>query len=146
MVPLFMKEADRVVHRSKQLGSFRATVVTGLSSFGFVRDFLQRLSVKCGADLVPISIENRLFGANVTVSGLVVGNDIIAAMNGLNIGSCLVVPDVMLKEGQELFLDDVSLYELEQRIGRPVIVFDSTPDGFYKLLCSLSKSTKKIKR
>lgn len=143
MVPLFMKEADRVVRRAKQLGSFRATVVTGLSSFGFVSDFLKRLSVKCGADLVAVAVENRLFGTSVTVSGLVVGNDIAAALVDHDIGLWLLVPDVMLKEGEGLFLDDTSLFELEQRTGRPVIVFDSTAGGFYKLLSFLSKSTKK---
>ena len=54
-----------------------------------------------------------------------------------DIGSCLLVPDVMLKEGEGVFLDDVSLDELERRIGCPVIVFDSTPGGCYKALRSI---------
>ena len=70
------------------------------------------------------------------MSGLIAGNDIAAAVAGQDTGSCLLVPDVMLKEGEGVFLDDVSLDTLERRIGCPVIVFDSTPGGLYKVLRS----------
>jgi len=45
----------------------------------------------------------------------------------------------MLKEGEGVFLDDVSLDCLEQRIGCPIIVFDSTPGGCYRALRSFGK-------
>jgi putative radical SAM enzyme (TIGR03279 family) len=136
MVPLFMKEAARVVRRVRPVTAYRAVVVTGVSSFVFVSDFLKQLAEKSGVDIVPLAVENRLFGPSITVSGLIAGNDIAAALDGCDIGRCLLVPDVMLKEGEGLFLDDVSLAELERRIKRPVVVFDSTPDGCYKALRS----------
>jgi hypothetical protein len=40
----------------------------------------------------------------------------------------------MLKEGEGVFLDDVTLKELERMAGCPVLVFDSTPKGFYRVL------------
>ena len=132
MVPLFMKETSRLLQRIRPMEPFRATVVTGVSSFGFVRDFLAQLAEKCGIDILPLAVENKLFGASITVSGLVVGGDIVAAVAGHDIGSCLLVPDVMLKEGEGLFLDDVSIADLERKIGCPVVVFDSTPGGCYK--------------
>ncbi len=132
MVPLFMKEAAQAVRRARPIGTFRATFVTGMSSAGFVGEFLKKLGRKTGLDLVPLAVENRLFGASVTVSGLVSGNDIVAALEGHEIGLALLVPDVMLKEGEGLFLDDVSLDELERRTGCRVIVFDSTPGGCYR--------------
>jgi putative radical SAM enzyme (TIGR03279 family) len=139
MVPLFIKEAAQVLRRVRQIPAFRATVVTGVSSFDFVRDFLGQLAEKSGIDIVPLAVVNRLFGPSITVSGLIAGNDIVAALSGGDLGACLLVPDVMLKEGEGLFLDDVSLAELERRIGRPVVVFDSTPEGCYKALRSFGK-------
>jgi NifB/MoaA-like Fe-S oxidoreductase len=139
MVPLFMREAARLLRRVRPIGAFRATVVTGVSSFGFVSDFLAQLADKSGVDIVPLAVKNRLFGSSITVSGLIAGNDIAAAVVGHDIGSCLLVPDVMLKEGEGVFLDDVSLDGLEQRIGCPVLVFDSTPEGCYKALRHCSK-------
>jgi len=43
MAPLFMKEAAQLLKRAGSIGKFRATVVTGVSSFGFVSDFLEKL-------------------------------------------------------------------------------------------------------
>ena len=138
MVPLFMKEAAQVARRARPVGKFRATVVTGISSYRFVADFLASLGERTGLELVALAVENRLFGETVTVSGLVSGNDIIAALAGHDIGSCLLVPDVMLKEGEGVFLDDVSFEVLEDRIGCPVSVFDSTPMGCYQALIRLN--------
>jgi putative radical SAM enzyme (TIGR03279 family) len=139
MVPLFLRDAARLLGRVRPIGAFRATVVTGSSTSGFVGDFLAKLAERSGVDVVPLVVENTLFGPGITVSGLLAGNDIAAALAGYDIGSCLLVPDVMLKEGEGVFLDDVSLVELERRIGRPVIVFDSTPAGCYKALRSFGK-------
>ena len=142
MVPFFLKEAARLIRRIRPIGTFRATVVTGASSYAFVRDFLTQLADRSGVNIEPLAVENRLFGSSVTVSGLVAGNDIAAAVAGHDIGSCLLVPDVMLKEGEGVFLDDVSLAGLELRIGCPVLVFDSTPAGCYKVLRSFGKHFK----
>ena len=142
MVPLFLKEAVQTSRRAKSIKTFRATVVTGVSSAGFVGEFLAALGEKTGLDLVPLAVQNCLFGPSVTVTGLVCGTDIIEALAGHDTGSFLLVPDVMLKEGEGLFLDDVSLDELEQRIGCPVVVFDSTPAGCYQALRHCAKALK----
>jgi putative radical SAM enzyme (TIGR03279 family) len=134
MVPLFMKEATRLLRRIKPIGTFRATVVTGVSSYSFVTVFVAQLAEKTGVEIAVREVENRLFGASITVSGLVAGRDIIASLTGFDAGACLLVPDVMLKEGEGVFLDEVTLGELEKRAGCPVLVFDSTPDGFYHVL------------
>ena len=146
MVPLFMKEAAALLRRVRPVGTFRATVVTGVSSFPFVRDFLAQLADKSGVDIAPLAVKNNLFGASITVSGLIAGNDIITALSGYDIGACLFIPDVMLKEGECLFLDDVSLGLLERRIGSPVVVFDSTPAGCYRALRSFGKSLRVTRR
>ncbi|NTV51043.1 MAG: DUF512 domain-containing protein [Geobacteraceae bacterium] len=134
MVPLFMNEAARVIRGVRPIGTFRVTVITGVSSFGFVSGFLKELAEKSGVDIMPVAVENNLFGPSVTVSGLIAGNDIVTALAGCDVGLCLLVPDVMLKEWEGVFLDDVSLDDLERRIGCRVVVFDSTPGGFYRAL------------
>ena len=139
MVPLFNREAAQTLRRARPVGNFRATVVTGVSAAGFVGEFLSNLGQKTGLELAPLAVENRLFGASVTVSGLVAGNDIIAALAGHEIGAALLVPDVMLKEGEGVFLDDLSLEELQRRIGCRVLIFDSTPRGCYRALRSMKK-------
>jgi putative radical SAM enzyme (TIGR03279 family) len=140
MVPLFLRDAAQVLRTARPVGGVRVTVVTGASAVGFVGSFLARLGERTGARIEPVAVENRLFGESVTVSGLVAGNDIEAALEGKELGAGLLVPDVMLKEGEGLFLDDVSLEDLQRRLGRPVLTFDCTPRGCYRALRHLARS------
>ncbi len=140
LVPLFLRDAALTLRRARPIGAFRVTVATGISAYGFVAEFLSNLSAKTGLELLPMAVENRLFGASVTVSGLVAGNDIIAALEGVEIGTALLLPDVMIKEGEGIFLDDLSLTELGNRLGCRVATFDSTPQGLYRALKLLAKS------
>jgi NifB/MoaA-like Fe-S oxidoreductase len=105
---------------------------------GLVTEFLEGMAEKTGLDLSAIAVENRLFGQSVTVSGLVTGNDIIAALEGVEIGRALLVPDVMLKEDEGIFLDDVTVGVLEKRLGCRVMTFDTTPQGLYRALKKLA--------
>jgi putative radical SAM enzyme (TIGR03279 family) len=137
MVPLFLRDAGRAVKAARPIGDFRVTVVTGASSFPFVGEFLAALGEKTGLTIVPLAVENRLFGESVTVSGLVSGGDIISALEEKDIGRALMVPDVMLKEGEGMFLDDLTPEELGTKLGCQVETFDSTPQGLYQVLRSL---------
>ncbi|MBT1071248.1 DUF512 domain-containing protein [Pelotalea chapellei] len=139
MVPLFMRDAKLTLRKARPVGPYRATIVTGASAFGFVSDFLVLLGEKTGLELVPVAVENRLFGEQVTVSGLVTGNDIVAALDGLPVGDRLMVPDVMLKEGEGIFLDGMSLEELGQHLGCVATAFEASPQGLYRSLGSLRR-------
>ncbi len=143
MVPLFLRDAARTVRSARKLADCRVTVVTGVSSFGFVSDFLKRLGEKTGVDIMTVAVVNRLFGDSVTVSGLVAGEDIIAELSGRETGEALLVPDVMLKEGEGIFLDDLSLEELGRRLHCRVAAFDPTPRGFYRAIRALSNRRRK---
>jgi putative radical SAM enzyme (TIGR03279 family) len=134
LVPLFLRDAAKTVTSARHIGDFQVTVATGVSSFSFVSEFLQQLGVKTGVTLVPVAVKNRLFGESVTVSGLVTGNDIVTTLTGKEIGQALLIPDVMLKEGEGVFLDDVALEELGIRLNCRVETFDSTPQGLYQQL------------
>lgn len=131
LVALFLRDAARVLRSARPMKRCRLTVVTGVSAFGFVAEFLEKLCEKAGVEIRAVAVENRLFGESVTVCGLVAGNDIISALRGSEIGSALLVPDVMLKEGEGVFLDDLSVGELGERLGCRVICFEATPRGCY---------------
>lgn len=138
MVPLFFKEAAETLRKAKKIAKFNVTVVTGKSSFGFVKNFLTDLEQKTGVRADLVAVPNLLFGESVTVSGLVSGNDIIAALAGVEIGKALMIPDVMLKEGEGLFLDDLSLEELAKKLSASVKTFECRPSGFLQGLEELA--------
>lgn len=135
MVPWFQKEAASVLRRAKPLSRpLQATVVTGRSAAVLVNDFLQELAGKTGALLTAEAIPNRLFGEGVTVTGLISGRDIIAALQGRQLGELLLIPGVMLKEGEGCFLDNLTPADVGQALGVPTCSFDGTPAGLYALL------------
>lgn len=139
MVPWFLKEARQVIGRAVPLPPFSATVITGCSAYGFVEDFLRELAKKTGSALRAAAIPNRLFGSSVTVTGLVGGRDILAALRDCPSEGWLLIPSVMLKEGAGVFLDDLTPDQLSRSLRMPVMVFDASPSGLYRTLRSLSR-------
>lgn len=137
MVMWFMKDAAAVLKRAKSMSELSATIITGQSAAGFVGDFLQGLSGKTGCHLNIAAIPNRLFGPGVTVTGLISGRDIISELKGNNLGDLLMIPEVMLKEGEGCFLDDLNPADLSRELAIPVICFEPTPGGLYKALTKL---------
>ncbi|HBA90073.1 MAG TPA: DUF512 domain-containing protein [Geobacter sp.] len=138
MIPLFLSEAQEVLSDAEHLGASKVTVVTGESPYRYLAEFLERLSAATGVSVTPVAVANRLFGPTVTVTGLVCGTDIVAALQGKDLGDLVLVPDVMMKEGEGVFLDDLTLADLEQQLGKPVQVVESTPYGIYEALNGIS--------
>jgi putative radical SAM enzyme (TIGR03279 family) len=140
MVAWFQKDAAAVLKRAKPLRPVRVTVVTGESPLGFVEEFLQQLSEKTGGTLTAIAIPNRLFGSSVTVTGLISGSDIVAELRGKDLGETetLLIPEVMLKEGEGCFLDNLTPNDLSRELGLPVVSFESTPGSLYHVLRKLT--------
>lgn len=134
MVPLFLADAARVLARAEPMVKARVTVVTGESPYRYLAGFLDELSVRTGVDLHAEAVPNPLFGDGVTVTGLVPGNAILESLKGRDVGELLAVPDVMLKEGDGVFIDDVSVEHLRKELSTEVEVFDSTPSGLYEVL------------
>lgn len=73
-------------------------------------------------------IENNFFGKGVTVAGLVTGKDIIDTLSDKNPGDILLIPDVMLKERENIFLDDFTVKEVEDILRIKIKVVDSLLD------------------
>ena len=71
-------------------------------------------------DVVPI--RNDFFGPSITVSGLVTGGDLIAQLQGKDLGSALLLPENMLRHEGDLFLDGVSKQDVENKLRIPVLV------------------------
>ena len=68
------------------------------------------------------AIVNRFFGETITVSGLVTGGDLIDQLRGKDLGDTLLIPENMLRHEGDLFLDSVSLRDVEESLQIPVSV------------------------
>ena len=70
------------------------------------------------------AIVNDFFGHTIDVAGLVTGGDLIAQLRGKDLGDRVLIPHTMLRHGEGVFLDDVTLEEASSALGVPV-----TPTG-----------------
>jgi NifB/MoaA-like Fe-S oxidoreductase len=54
-------------------------------------------------------VPNRFFGGHITVTGLITGHDLIDALENQELGDALLLPDSMLLDERDRFLDDMTL-------------------------------------
>lgn len=111
------------------------TLVTGVSFAPFLDKLLDGLRGKCNnLQCKVIAIRNDFFGESINVAGLVTGGDILRQLQGVELGDRLILPDTMLRQGEAVFLDDVTLEELERELGVPVVVAPDNGGGLLNLI------------
>ena len=132
MVALFMNRVKKLKMPKSLPRKKKFLTVTGESFYPFLRKFLKLLNTEgINIDLLPV--ENNFFGTSVTVSGLLTGRDIIKTLlDKTDSKDVVLVPDVVLKEGEDVFLDDLTLRDMEEALGTPVKKIDSTPEGLIR--------------
>jgi NifB/MoaA-like Fe-S oxidoreductase len=71
-------------------------------------------------------IRNDFFGEMITVSGLLTGQDILAQLKDKPLGDKLLMPQNVLKSGEQIFLDDMTVDELEKALQVPIDIVKSS--------------------
>lgn len=113
----------------------KAAVATGKAAEGLLRELAALAEKKFpGLRIEVTAVENRFFGENVTVTGLLTGGDVAEAMKGQDLGGALLVCESTLRYERDRFLDDKTPEELEYELGVPVLMVKN--DG-YSLLCAM---------
>ena len=103
----------------------RISIATGKLAAPFIRENISHIQkLYPGIEVNVYSIRNDFFGETITVSGLVTGQDLKKQLAGRELGECLLIPCNMLRAGENVFLDDVTVEELEAELGVPVEVVD----------------------
>ena len=108
------------------------TAVTGTAAYPLIKKLAEKAEKKYNKLKINVEeIKNTFFGESVTVSGLLTGQDIAAQLAEKSLGDAVLVPDNALRDGEEVFLDDITLSGLSEKLGVPVIAVQA--DG-YELL------------
>ncbi len=103
-------------------------VVTGTYGRLVLEPVLDRLAALAGRHIRILEVENRFFGGNTAVAGLITGEDLINSLHNDAIATGVyVVPDVALSG--DTFIDDVSLDKVADAADAPVIVAQATASG-----------------
>ena len=110
----------------------RVVMATGTSVAPFMRELLAAHPVE-GVDVHVVPILNHFFGETVTVSGLITGQDLVAQLRGTAADEILIT-ESMLREGEDIFLDDMTLAQAQEALG---IRITPVPDDGADLLDAL---------
>lgn len=127
MTAEFIRDAARTRLPAK-IRPVAATVVTGVSFSRKLRGIVKRFDDVNGAVVKLVTVKNRFFGPLVTVAGLLTGRDVLHALKGRKLGSMLMIPSDALKEDEGLFLDGMSLDQVERALKVKVVPVGSFKD------------------
>lgn len=113
----------------------RIDTVTGESAYPLISLLAQRMMQKDRRLRIRVhKIKNDFFGGNVSVAGLITATDIIRQLRGHVCSRMLFVPEVMLREEKDLFLDNLSVKDVEKALRVKVKLVPQDGAVFAKML------------
>ena len=111
------------------------SITTGLAAANFIRLLVKKAEEKfqnLRINVYPVA--NIFFGEAVTVTGLLTGRDICAALQNKPLGKCLLIPEVMLRSGETVLLDGLTVKEMEKILNVPVMVVKNNGRHFVDVI------------
>lgn len=106
------------------------TIATGKLAYPTILRLAKQLEVAFpGVEIHVIPIRNDFFGETITVSGLITGQDLINQLKekqnaGENLGDTLQLPSNLLRSGEQVFLDDVTVAQVEEALRIRVVIVE----------------------
>lgn len=105
-----------------------AAFLTGASSSNFIKSMAEIIEKKLNVKINVYTISNDFFGSSVTVTGLITAKDIINQLRGVIKEKVLFIPSSILKADEDIFLDDITLDELQTDLNVKVVKCKYTGD------------------
>src|SRR5947209_6657565 len=97
----------------------RVTLVTSTMARPVIEQFAGDMRQAGQLEVEVLPVVNKFFGAEVTVAGLLCGQDVLAALEeNANLGDLVLLPRVMLDNEGARFLDDMTVDEFKARLAR----------------------------
>ena len=104
----------------------KGTIATGKLAAPFIQKYIQEIQKKFPQVEIQVrTIENHFFGEEITVSGLITGQDLKGQLSGLDLGEKLLLSCSMMKGEEEIFLDDMTLEELSEALETEIVIVDT---------------------
>lgn len=110
-------------------------IVCGKSAEKVIKFLIERIEIP-NVSVRVVAVENVFFGEDITVTGLLTGQDIVKALKPLDgARTGVIIPGVALRAGEEIFLDDYRLGDLQKELDARIVTAHSGSD-LKKLLLS----------
>lgn len=113
----------------------QVSIATGVLATPFIRQLAKQVTGKYPEIRVDVhTIQNEFFGTTITVAGLLTGGDIIAQLKEKELGEVLLLPDVMLRDRENVFLDDLTTEDVENALQTRIHIVKSDGESFIRAI------------
>ncbi len=113
------------------------SIATGVLSAPLLKELSEATSARFPSVKINVyPVRNEFFGETITVAGLVTGGDLINQLKPYKsqLGTALLIPDTMLKADEPVFLDDVTVEDVENELGIEIIPVGNEPEDLIEAL------------
>ncbi len=107
------------------------SLATGVLASPFITSLIIKINEKFpNITINTYTIDNNFFGTQITVAGLLTGGDIIEQLKNVELGDVLLLPEVLLRNGETVLLDDVTVQEIESALQTNIRIVQSDGKSF----------------
>ena len=109
----------------------KVTIATGELAAPYLREHVASIRGKYpGVEAQVITVKNEFFGGKITVAGLLTGQDLVNQLKGKDLGEELLLTTNMLKSDEPVFLDDMTVEQLQTALQIKVSIVESSGNDF----------------
>ena len=132
MVRMLLDEFTEEMSRHPQKSLHKeVSMATGRLAYSYIKGMCEQMMDKWQGLIIHVyPIVNNFFGEQITVSGLLTGGDIKEQLLGKKLGEKLLLPQNVLRSGERVFLDDVTVEQLEKALQVPIDIVKSSGRDF----------------
>lgn len=133
----FMEEYEQLDVDSypgyKKGKKLEVSIATGVLAYDMIKQMSEMLEKKLeGLTIHCYKIINHFFGEKITVSGLITGTDLMAQLKDRELGERLLLPNNILRSGEDVFLDDYTLEDVSKSLNAEIVITPSDGKGFVR--------------
>ncbi|WP_125153809.1 DUF512 domain-containing protein [Clostridium rectalis] len=143
MIRMFRDNIDRKLNNinNNKKGSF--SIITGKSAFKEVSSACNKVkSVNPNININVFKILNKFFGEDITVAGLITGEDIKNQVDKNMLGDYIIISKNMLRTGENIFLDDITIQQLEEYFNKKILTCEYSGEDLIEIINSYSEEEK----
>lgn len=125
--------------------TLKLSMATGVLAAPTISQLAERMTEKYpNIEIHVYTIINEFYGKDITVAGLLTGQDIIKQLKGQDLGEFLILPHVLLRTDTNVLLDDLSIDDIEKALQIPIRIVKSDGQSFIDTILSEEKNPNNI--
>lgn len=136
MIRAFLEESNETIndYRSKienheisfPSENVKVTAFSGLLAYPYIKEVYEKaFSLFDNLSIEVVPVRNDFFGEDITVTGLLTGQDIVRQLKEKEVGKYLLIPDCVLRSKELVLLDDMTVSDLEKALQVTAVIVKS---------------------